>query len=284
MNIITTSFDGIPVSFTDAAYLHATKIAAKFQKQAKDYLRNERTTSYMAALDKYLNPVRRNRLTKQNQLVIIKQGGKPQEQGTWLHPKLAIDFARWLSPEFAVWCDGQIETILHPQKPRLSAPSTVTDRAPLKVAVNKLAAAAHIKFRDAYTMVHQHFAIKSVEELTVGQIPEAVEYVHALILSCGGLSGELLPKESKEEEGQFILLDTLKNIEMWRMVGYNSYRAQINALRTLEAKLDECRYLLDSARRNAAHFYDSVTECRRIPLSAEDKKYCAERASLISAK
>lgn len=25
--------------------------------------------------------------------------------GTWLHPKLAVAFARWLSDEFAVWCD-----------------------------------------------------------------------------------------------------------------------------------------------------------------------------------
>jgi len=26
--------------------------------------------------------------------------------GTWMHPRLAIDFARWLNPKFAVWMDG----------------------------------------------------------------------------------------------------------------------------------------------------------------------------------
>jgi hypothetical protein len=25
--------------------------------------------------------------------------------GTWLHPKLAVRFAQWLDPKFAVWCD-----------------------------------------------------------------------------------------------------------------------------------------------------------------------------------
>ena len=34
------------------------------------------------------------------------QGG-----GTWLHPKLAVRFAQWLDPKFAVWCDMQINSL-----------------------------------------------------------------------------------------------------------------------------------------------------------------------------
>ena len=30
-----------------------------------------------------------------------------------MHPKLAVSFARWLDARFAVWCDLQIEKILH---------------------------------------------------------------------------------------------------------------------------------------------------------------------------
>lgn len=29
-------------------------------------------------------------------------------RGTWVHPRLAVDLARWISPEFAVWMDGWI--------------------------------------------------------------------------------------------------------------------------------------------------------------------------------
>ncbi|OAM32416.1 hypothetical protein A7P96_02000 [Eikenella sp. NML03-A-027] len=55
----------------------------------------------------------------------MKRGGI--EQGTWLHPKLAVHFARWLDPKFAVWCDEQIEQILSgsPQT-RKALPSGLT--------------------------------------------------------------------------------------------------------------------------------------------------------------
>ena len=32
--------------------------------------------------------------------------------GTWGHPSLAINLARWISPEFAVWCDGHIFNLM----------------------------------------------------------------------------------------------------------------------------------------------------------------------------
>lgn len=32
--------------------------------------------------------------------------------GTWMHPKLAVAFARWLSVRFGVWCDTQIDSII----------------------------------------------------------------------------------------------------------------------------------------------------------------------------
>lgn len=63
--------------------------------------------------------VRRKILTEQNQLVITKQGGV--EQGTWLHPKLGVYFARWLSADFAVWADEQIALILSGELPQAVA-------------------------------------------------------------------------------------------------------------------------------------------------------------------
>ncbi len=40
-----------------------------------------------------------------NDLVIVINGGPIGTYGTWLHPKLGVIFARWLTPHFAVWCD-----------------------------------------------------------------------------------------------------------------------------------------------------------------------------------
>jgi hypothetical protein len=34
------------------------------------------------------------------------------QQGTWAHPDIAIEFARWCSPRFALWCNRQIRHLL----------------------------------------------------------------------------------------------------------------------------------------------------------------------------
>lgn len=117
--IISLSFDNTPVSFNSNGYLNATSIAAKFNKRAADYLRSQSTKDYIAAIT-------RKCVMKENQLVTVKKGGNVQESGTWLHNKLAIDFARWLNPDFAVWCDEQLEAILHPQ-PQLAATELASD-------------------------------------------------------------------------------------------------------------------------------------------------------------
>ena len=36
------------------------------------------------------------------ELVVSRQGGNALEQGTWVHPKVAINLGQWLNPRFAV--------------------------------------------------------------------------------------------------------------------------------------------------------------------------------------
>ncbi|MDP2901487.1 MAG: KilA-N domain-containing protein [Methylovulum sp.] len=83
--IITIEYNNKPVFFQSDAFINAAAIAGKFNKLPKDYLKTSRTKEYIDA-------VRRIFLTEENQLVKVVQGGTPEEQGTWLHPKLAIDF------------------------------------------------------------------------------------------------------------------------------------------------------------------------------------------------
>ena len=110
MNTIKSlNFNNVSVSFRNDGYLHATEIASHFGKAAKDYLKTEQTQEYISALAENLSKGRKIPL-EENQLVIVKHGGN--NRGTWLHPKLAIHFARWLDPKFAVWCDEQIEHII----------------------------------------------------------------------------------------------------------------------------------------------------------------------------
>jgi hypothetical protein len=43
-------------------------------------------------------------------------------QGTWIHRRLVIVFARWLSSDFAVWCDLTIEELLKNNSTQQQAP------------------------------------------------------------------------------------------------------------------------------------------------------------------
>ncbi|EOF8978110.1 KilA-N domain-containing protein [Neisseria gonorrhoeae] len=198
MSIQTFSFNRFSVSFQENGYLNATAIAEQYDKRVGNYLRNERTQEYITALNERLfNPETRNRATAENQLVIIKKGGNDKKsQGTWLHPKLAVDFARWLNPKFAVWCDEQIETLLNGNVSDgiKSAKTTADDRTGLRQAVAALVGRKGIDYSSAYSMIHQRFNVEAVEDIPAGKLPEAVAYVHALTLHTG-LTGEVLDRE-----------------------------------------------------------------------------------------
>lgn len=57
-----------------------------------------------------------------------------------------------------------------------------TERVVLNDAVNMLVAKSHhLNFSDAYKLIHQRFNVKGIDEISLEQIPVAVEYVHHLI-------------------------------------------------------------------------------------------------------
>ena len=193
------NFGNIAVSFREDGYLNATQIAAHFGKLPKDYLKTEQTQQYISALAESLSE-RTKILTDENQLVIVKKGNsKNFTQGTWLHPKLAIHFARWLDPKFAVWCDEQIEALLNGKvSDGPAAKTTADDRTPLRQAVAALVGRKGIDYSTAYGMIHQRFNVGAIEDIPAEKLPEAVAYVHALTLSddrqplLDGLDIELL--------------------------------------------------------------------------------------------
>ena len=190
------NFGNIAVSFREDGYLNATQIAAHFGKLPKDYLKTEQTQQYISALAESLSE-RTKILTDENQIVIVKKGNsKNFTQGTWLHPKLAIHFARWLNPKFAVWCDEQIEILLNGNVSdgiKLTK-TTADDRTGLRQAVAALVGRKGIDYSSAYSMIHQRFNVESIEDIPAEKLPEAVAYAHALTLHTG-LTGEVLDHE-----------------------------------------------------------------------------------------
>lgn len=186
------NFGNIAVSFRDDGYLNATAIAAHFGKRVPDFIKTEQNQEYINALAEHISKTTKIVLDR-NQLVIVKHGGN--NRGTWLHPKLAIHFARWLDPKFAVWCDEQIEQIISGSLQPKLAQTTVADRTPLRQAVSALVGRCGFDYSAAYHLVHQRFGVGSIEEIAAEDLPEAVEYVHMLTV-YGGMYGEVLEKQS----------------------------------------------------------------------------------------
>lgn len=182
------SFNSVAVSFNNNGFLNATAIAQHFGKRVKDFIKTEQNQEYIAALLERLSNGRKIPL-EQNQLVIVKNGSSKNGGGTWLHPKLAIHFARWLDPRFAVWCDEQIEQILAGRL-KTSSQTSADERKGLRQAVAALVVRRGIDFSSAYHMLHQRFGVDKIEDLPREVLPEAVRYVHTLTL--GALSGEVL--------------------------------------------------------------------------------------------
>lgn len=137
-NLIVKMFDGSKVFFMEDGWFNFSKSAKIFGKKATHWLIMDETLEYAVALAKSLNLfnsslerqlsmiqtcdnqiIRRTKTLQFLQelgLVKTKAGAPSTGGGTWLHPKLAIPSSRWLAVEFAIWCDDQIEQIIHQQQ------------------------------------------------------------------------------------------------------------------------------------------------------------------------
>lgn len=101
-------YNGSEVSFKngDAVMINATQMAKPFGKTTKDWLRLQSTQEFINTL----GSVRHICLS---QLIVSQKGNTASyEQGTWMHEDVAMEFARWLSPQFAIWCNDRIKELM----------------------------------------------------------------------------------------------------------------------------------------------------------------------------
>ena len=95
------------IHFSNDGYVNATEMAKSFSKQPHEFLRLPKVQEYINAL---ISETGLSHIT----LIKAVRGNYSDgpQQGTWFHPKLALRFAQWLSPYFAVWVDSRIEELL----------------------------------------------------------------------------------------------------------------------------------------------------------------------------
>ena len=136
-------------------FVNATATCRANRRDWFDYIRLARTKAYITALGEAMaaqnacaaavpgNPG--TGIGSIPGLIETIQGGPPHLQGTWIHPRLAVDLARWISPAFAVWMDGWF---LESLTPRLAADPTSASTLPM-VTIARIGTELHVRVQPA---------------------------------------------------------------------------------------------------------------------------------------
>lgn len=93
--------------------VNATEMSKPFGKVPKDFLRTNSAQEYIKAFSD-------RRKCPSNEIIAVIHG---DSGGTWFHQKIALRFAQWLSPDFAIWVDEKIEELLTTGKTELAPAS-----------------------------------------------------------------------------------------------------------------------------------------------------------------
>ncbi len=118
---VIAEYENTELSFTEDGWFNATLAAEKFGKQPNEWLRLPATQDYLAALGRRYGKIPYVKTSRAR----ADRGG-----GTWLHPKLAVAFARWCDIDFAIWCDEHaVSCLILPVQPRGSSLLSCLDLA-----------------------------------------------------------------------------------------------------------------------------------------------------------
>ena len=114
------AYNGSKITFSKGkdVYVCATQMAKPFGKRPNDWLGLQSTKDFLSAVS----------VTKNvgiTELVITRRGNSSEcKQGTWIREDVAMEFARWLSPMFAIWCNDRIKELLTKGKTELPKPKS----------------------------------------------------------------------------------------------------------------------------------------------------------------
>jgi hypothetical protein len=107
-------------------YIDLTSMCAAGGKRVDNFLRLKSTQDYVRVLD---NSLRSEGVYRS--AIDTKEG---IEGGTWAHPTLAINCARWISPGFAIWCDRHIFTLMSTGETKIGIEKPLTTSEQLAAA------------------------------------------------------------------------------------------------------------------------------------------------------
>jgi hypothetical protein len=118
-DLATRSWNNTPISRrTTDGYVNATAMCKANEKRWYDYRESERCQAYLDALAQ----------TTEIPVFELVQSRQGNGGGTWVHPQVAVDLARWISAPFAVWMDGWFLEEINKAPARALAPALPAER------------------------------------------------------------------------------------------------------------------------------------------------------------
>lgn len=179
-SIINFDYKGSEISFIsgDSVMINATQMAKPFGKLVGDWVRLKSTTEFMKALSTDMQ-------IHISALIQTVKGGNG-EQGTWMHEDVALEFARWLSPAFAIWCNKKIKELM-----RTGVTTVSNDDEAIAYAMGVLQKRLE-QARQEKAMLEQQnlYLANEIKE----QAPK-VQYVDTVLQSVNTYSANLIAKE-----------------------------------------------------------------------------------------
>lgn len=106
--ITVFQYNGTNISFLNGedTTINATEMASAFNKSVSDWTRQKSTKEFVKTLSAVKG------IPSSALIQTVRGGNEYEKQGTWMHEDVAIEFARWLSPAFAIWCNDRIKELL----------------------------------------------------------------------------------------------------------------------------------------------------------------------------